>query len=113
MYSHSPDKSSLISVETTAAAGPAGVLGSIRAYSDPHIFRNDRVLRMLLKREVRMTNTTSKNYFTFQTELKPHMRREVASWMLEVCEEEGSSPQVFCLAINYLDRFLSSCKISK
>jgi len=111
MYSHSPpDKSSLITVETTTVG--AGV-GSIRAYSDPHIFRNDRVLRMLLKREVRMTNTTTKNYFTFQTELKPHMRREVASWMLEVCEEEGSSPQVFCLAINYLDRFLSSCKISK
>ena len=109
MYSHSPpDKSSLITVESTAAG-----VGSIRAYSDPHIFRNDRVLRMLLKREVRMTNTTTKNYFTFQTELKPHMRREVASWMLEVCEEEGSSPQVFCLAINYLDRFLSSCKISK
>merc|ERR1712012_1381403 len=109
MYSHSPpDKSSLITVETTAAG-----VGSIRGYSDPHIFRNDRVLRMLLKREVRMTNTTTKNYFTFQTELKPHVRREVASWMLEVCEEEGSSPQVFCLAINYLDRFLSNCKISK
>jgi len=41
------------------------------------------------------------------------MRREVASWMLEVCEEEGCSSQVFCLAINYLDRFLSTCKISR
>jgi len=57
--------------------------------------------------------STSKNYFSFQTELKPVMRRQVAAWMLEVCEEEQTSPQVFCLAINYLDRFLSSCKIAK
>merc|ERR1712117_513828 len=48
-----------------------------------------------------------------QTELKPQMRREVASWMLEVCEEEECYPQVFCLAVNYLDRFLSSCKIAR
>merc|ERR1719150_45333 len=41
------------------------------------------------------------------------MRREVANWMLELCEEEGCSPQVFCLAINYLDRFLSACKIAR
>merc|ERR1712117_828610 len=67
---------------------------------------------MLLKREVRLAST-SKNYFSLQTELKPQMRREVASWMLEVCEEEECSPQVFCLAVNYLDRFLSSCKIAR
>ena len=94
---------SLVMVET---------MSSIRAHSDPNIFRNDRVLRTLLKREVRMA-TTSKNYFSLQSELKPQMRRELASWMLEVCEEEQASPQVFCLAINYLDRFLSSCKIAK
>jgi len=67
---------------------------------------------MLLKREVRLTSTC-KNYFSLQTELKPGMRREVASWMMEVCEEEGCSSQVFCLAINYLDRFLSTCKIAR
>lgn len=94
---------SLVMVETVS---------NIRAHSDPNIFRNDRVLRTLLKREVRMA-TTSKNYFSLQSELKPQMRRELASWMLEVCEEEHASPQVFCLAINYLDRFLSSCKIAK
>jgi hypothetical protein len=41
------------------------------------------------------------------------MRREVANWMLEVCEEEGAMPHIFCLAINYLDRFLAICKIRK
>merc|ERR1719336_3373435 len=33
--------------------------------------------------------------------------------MLEVCEEEASEPQIFCLAINYLDRFLAACNIRR
>jgi len=98
-------RSSLLSVEDTNQ--------NIWAHSDPAIFRNERVLRTLLKRELKVC-PTSKNYFlTTQTDLKPGMRREVANWMLELCEEEGSSPQVFCLAINYLDRFLSACKIAR
>jgi len=85
----------------------------LRAYSDHNIFRNERVLRTLLRREVKHT-PTSKNYFTsIQTDLKPHMRKEVANWMLEICEEEHCAPQVFCLAINYLDRFLSVCNIRR
>ena len=43
----------------------------------------------------------------------PHMRKEVAHWMLEVCEAEQCQPEIFCLAINYLDRFLSICKIAQ
>ena len=98
-------RSSLLAVEDTKH--------DIPAYSDPAIFRNERVLRTLLKRELKVC-PTSKNYFlTTQTDLKPGMRREVANWMLELCEEEGGSPQVFCLAINYLDRFLSACKIAR
>ena len=98
-------------------SSPIEVGGSLptplRAYSDQNIFRNERVLRTLLRREVKHT-PTSKNYFTsIQTDLKPHMRKEVANWMLEICEEEHCAPQVFCLAINYLDRFLSVCNIRR
>ena len=90
----------------------------IRAYSDPSIFRNERVLRTLMSREARAVPTSpscsSSNYFsTVQTDVKPGMRREVASWMLEVCEEEGCQPEVFCLAVNYLDRFLAVCNIRR
>lgn len=85
----------------------------LRAYSDPNIFRNERVLRTLIRREVKHV-PTGKNYFTsVQTDLKPHMRMEVANWMLEICEEENCAPQVFCLAINYLDRFLAVCNIRR
>jgi len=87
---------------------------TLRAYSDPNIFRNERVLRTLIRREVKHHAPTSKNYFnSIQTDLKPHMRKEVANWMLEICEEENCAPQVFCLAINYLDRFLSVCNIRR
>lgn len=33
--------------------------------------------------------------------------------MLALCEEEGVLPQVFCLAVNYLDRFLAVCPIRR
>lgn len=87
----------------------------IRAYSDPAIFRSDAVLRTLVKREAKMGITTGKNYFHtgIQSELKPQMRKELAAWMLEICEEECCQPEVFCLAINYLDRFLSVCPIRR
>ena len=54
----------------------------IYAYSDPTIFKNERVLRTLISRELKHCTTTSIK--TVQTDLLPGMRREVASWMLEV-----------------------------
>jgi len=99
---------SLVSVEDTRHTGD-----KVWTHNDPAIFRNERVLRTLLKRELKICPSTKNYFLTTQTELKPGMRREVANWMLELCEEEGCSPQVFCLAINYLDRFLSACKIAR
>jgi len=88
---------------------------ALRAYSDPSIFRNDRVLRTLLRRELKLgAGCSAKTFYSsVQTEVKPGMRQEVASWMLGLCEEEGVHPQVFCLAINYLDRFLAVCNIRR
>jgi hypothetical protein len=85
----------------------------LRAYIDPVIFCDDRVLQTLLQKEARYV-PCCKNYFQqVQFEVKPAMRKEVADWMLEVCEEEQAQPEVFCLAMNYLDRFLSVCAIEK
>ncbi|XP_029639855.1 G1/S-specific cyclin-D2 isoform X2 [Octopus sinensis] len=76
-----------------------------RAYEDPNLIDDDRVLQNLLSTEERYQ--PSANYFTcVQDDLKPHMRVMVAQWMLEVCGELSCEEEVFPLSMNYLDRFL-------
>ncbi|XP_074534714.1 G1/S-specific cyclin-D1-like [Halichoeres trimaculatus] len=76
-----------------------------RAYRDSNLL-TDRVLQTLLRAEDRYLPAS--NYFKcVQTEIAPYMRRIVATWMLEVCEEQKCEEEVFPLAMNYLDRFLS------
>ncbi|XP_062317494.1 G1/S-specific cyclin-D1 isoform X1 [Osmerus eperlanus] len=76
-----------------------------RAYQDSNLL-NDRVLQKMLKAEDNYLPAT--NYFKcVQKEIAPYMRRIVSTWMLEVCEEQKCEEEVFPLAMNYLDRFLS------
>ncbi|KAH9640634.1 hypothetical protein HF086_000578 [Spodoptera exigua] len=90
---------------------PPAVRAHRAAAPDPVLLRR-RVLDNLLRTEERYAVTA--NYFgTVQTEVTPHMRRLVAEWMLEVCEDQGCQEEVFPLAISYLDRFLSTCAVSK
>jgi len=97
-----------------AGAGAGQQIGLLRAYSDPVIFRDDRVLKTLLRKEIKYLPASTDYFSQVQNnELRPHMRKEVAHWMLEVCEAEHCQPEIFCLAINYLDRFLSLCKIAQ
>ncbi|XP_073397839.1 G1/S-specific cyclin-D1 [Dendrobates tinctorius] len=74
-----------------------------------HVDRNlltARVLQTMLKAEE--TGGPSTSYFKcVQREILPCMRKIVATWMLEVCEEQKCEEEVFPLAMNYLDRFLS------
>ncbi|XP_068129876.1 G1/S-specific cyclin-D2 [Hyperolius riggenbachi] len=77
-----------------------------RAQSDPTLLLNDRVLHNLLTVEERYLPQCS--YFKcVQKDIQPFMRRMVATWMLEVCEEQKCEEEVFPLAMNYLDRFLA------
>ncbi|XP_031570714.1 G1/S-specific cyclin-D2-like [Actinia tenebrosa] len=82
------------------------------AYKDPVILKDDRVLKNLLACEEKYL--PSCNYFKIvQTEVEPNMRRMVATWMLEVCEEQQCEEEVFPLSMNYLDRLLSMLPIRK
>lgn len=79
----------------------------VRARPDPNLLRDERVLQSLLTVEERFLPQFS--YFKcFQKDLQPFMRRMVATWMLEVCEEQKCEEEVFPLSMNYLDRFLAA-----
>ncbi|KAK7891138.1 hypothetical protein WMY93_023101 [Mugilogobius chulae] len=79
---------------------------NIRARPDPNLLCDDRVLHSLLTIEERFLPQYS--YFKgVQKDIQPFMRRMVATWMLEVCEEQKCEEEVFPLAMNYLDRFLT------
>lgn len=83
-----------------------------RAFEDRVLLQDDRVLHNLLATEERYLPSPS--YFKcVQKDIKPFMRKIVAVWMLEVCEEQKCEEEVFPLAMNYLDRFLSVAPIQK
>ncbi|XP_067915190.1 G1/S-specific cyclin-D2a isoform X2 [Heterodontus francisci] len=83
-----------------------------RALPDPRLLQDERVLHNLLLLEERCLPACS--YFKcVQQDIQPFMRRMVATWMLEVCEEQKCEEGVFPLAMNYLDRFLSVVPTTK
>jgi Cyclin, N-terminal domain len=87
-------------------------LGGIRSFADPTLLDDQRVLTNVLARCWKQPRTP--DYFgTVQTTIKPHMRKIVVGWMLDVTEEQSCHPEVFALAVNYLDRVLSLVEIKK
>ncbi|XP_038235400.1 G1/S-specific cyclin-D3 [Dermochelys coriacea] len=83
-----------------------------RAERDLQLLRDRRVLQNLLSQEERYSPRVS--YFhCVQKEIKPYMRKMLAFWMLEVCEEQKCEEEVFPLAMNYVDRYLSSVPTRK
>lgn len=73
----------LLCCETTAE-------NETRAYHDPNLLSDDRVLQNLLRAEER--NSLPSNAFpSVQTEVNEHMRKIVAEWMLEVSFYKNSA----------------------
>lgn len=85
----------------------------LRSIQDPTLIRDSRVLaNVLLAPDMSQVKCT--NYFEIlQPELKPHMRKIVAEWMMEIAEDQGCQPDVFPLAISYMDRVLARVAIKK
>ncbi|XP_015506122.1 G1/S-specific cyclin-D3-like [Parus major] len=83
-----------------------------RAGRDPQLLGDRRVLQNLLSLEERYSPRLS--YFQcVQRDIQPYMRKMLAFWMLEVCEEQKCEEEVFPLAMNYVDRYLSSVAVQK
>ena len=85
----------------------------VEAARDPVVLGSARVLTNMLAQERTAEPARTDYCNTIQTSIAPHMRKIVTDWMLEVCQDHQCQPQVFFLAVNYLDRFLSSVAISK
>jgi len=83
----------------------------VKAIPDPVLTNDPRVVAVMLGQEE--TGRRIDYFSTVQPELRPHMRRIVTDWMLEVCEDQEAGTEVFLLAVHYLDTFLSSTPIRK
>ena len=78
---------------------------------DQVLLKDERVLENMLNDEI---NNGKIDYCGRKESLiAPHMRKIVTDWMLEVCEDQQCQPEVFFLAVNYLDRYLSLVNIAK
>jgi len=87
-------------------------IDGFKSLADPTLINDHRVFSNILDRVC--DHPCTPDYFnTIQTYIKPHMRKIVVSWMLDVTEEQSCHPEVFALAVNYLDRFLSVVQIQK
>ena len=89
--------------------------GGLWSFEDPKLMRDSRVLQNLLAESLRCHDPNRADYFKtgLQNELKPHMRKIVADWMLEVTEEQRCHGEVFSLAMIYLDRVLGQVRVAK
>ena len=80
---------------------------------DPVVASDPRVVCHMLDDERMALEVLTDYCNTLQPELKPHMRKIVTDWMLEVCEDQEAGSEVFLLAVHYLDTFLSTTVIRK
>ena len=85
----------------------------VHALRDSTLIKDIRVLKNLLKMEDTYLPMCP-DYFKFvQKDLQISMRKIVADWMLQVCQELGCQPEVFCMGMSYMDRFLAQCRVTK
>ncbi|KAM4703659.1 G1/S-specific cyclin-D1-like [Rhinophrynus dorsalis] len=83
----------------------------LRAQPDPVLLQSRVVVELLASEE---RYIPSPSYFQcVQKEIHPYMRKMLTTWMLEVCEDQRCGEDVFPLAVNCLDRFLSLVPIEK
>ena len=92
---------------------PDSMPQTVKALHDQSQINDARVLQNLLRNEHRFSPEVKDYMRTIQSEITPHMRKLVADWMLGVVHEQNSQPEVFCVAMNLLDRFLCHCCIRK
>ncbi|XP_067641074.1 G1/S-specific cyclin-D2 [Eurosta solidaginis] len=92
---------------------PSRDLGFVNVATRDPIFLTDRCLENALKAEEKLPQPVCTYFKTVQKDITPPMRKIVAEWMMEVCAEEKCQEEVVLLALNYMDRFLSTKSVTK
>ncbi|XP_054727368.1 uncharacterized protein LOC129237026 [Anastrepha obliqua] len=92
---------------------PSRDLGFVNIATVDPIFLTDRCLENVLKAEEKLPQPVCTYFKTVQKDITPPMRKIVAEWMMEVCAEEKCQEEVVLLALNYMDRFLSTKSVTK
>ena len=92
---------------------PDSMPPTVKALHDQTQLNDARVLQNLLRNEHRFTPEVKDYMRTVQSDITPDMRKLVSDWMLGVVHEQNSQPEVFCVAMNLLDRFLCHCCIRR
>ncbi|XP_058486946.1 G1/S-specific cyclin-D3 [Solea solea] len=82
-----------------------------RAGRDPALTGDTRVLRSLTEQE--KLSSLPSLCDRVHTDIRPYMRRILAVWMFQVCEEQKCEEEVLPLAVQYLDTYLSRFGIQK
>lgn len=93
-----------------------GQVGGIKCLPDRALNRDVRVLTNVLHAPAKLGKTQAiQDYFSNGTQnlVRPHMRKIVTEWMMELTSGEKSHPEVFALAVDYLDRILTRVPIKK
>lgn len=75
---------------------------------DHKLVKDDLILQNML--ELEECYLIQNTYFS--SEITSEMRSTLATWMLEVCEEEKLTNEIFYLSMNLFDRFMCSMKNS-
>uniref|UniRef100_A0A915C9I7 Cyclin N-terminal domain-containing protein n=1 Tax=Parascaris univalens TaxID=6257 RepID=A0A915C9I7_PARUN len=78
---------------------------SVLALSDKAIHQDNRCVENMFTAQ--NFTAVSGNYFlSIQTHITAKHRQQAVEWLLDVCKEEQCEPDVFPLAVSFVDRFL-------